>query len=261
MDPIIDRTHLEYKKDKRIAFFSSLLSALVLYLILQFNGYKIPTPPLPEQLLYKDAEMELIPLEPFSEPLKSGGSQGAAGTPSHDPLTNKPNPQNEKMLTDNSTTNTAINSGESKRTNTDEVSNNTATTIKKANPFDPDGSGGGTNHGTGSGVKGTDLGPGNGNGKGNGLGEGDGSGSGPRTRVNNLNMAGIRSNHDCTVAMKLSVNAEGNVVAVEVIAGTTTSDQQLISKITSAVKQQIKYNKRPNTTIERVFYTVNVKAT
>jgi hypothetical protein len=262
MDPIIDRTHLEYKKDKRIAFFSSLITAIVLLLYLHFNGYKIPTPPIPEQLLYKDAEMELIPLEPFSEPIKTGGSKGAAGTPSNDPLTNKPNPQTEKMLTDKTNTNNAINSGESKRTNTDEVTQNTATTIKKPdNPFATDGSGGGANHGTGSGVAGKDLGPGNGMGTGKGMGEGSGDGAGQRTRVNNLNMAGIRSNHDCTIAMKLSVNSEGNVVAVEVIAGTTTSDQTLINQITNAVKQQIKYNKRPNTTIERVYYTVNVKAT
>ncbi len=256
----VDRTRLEYKKDKRIAFASSFSMAVILFLILQFNGYKIPTPPIPEQLLYKDAEMELLPLEAYSEPIKSGGSKGSVGTPSDDPLTNKPNPQTEKILTANTDAG-SVNTGQSSRTNTDQVSQNTATTIvKPKNPFE-EGSGGGGTHGTGSGVAGKDLGPGNGKGDGNGLGEGSGSGVGERKRQTNLNVAGIKSNHDCRIDMKLSVNSEGNVVAVEVLGTTTTTDQKLIQQVTAAIKQQIKYSKRPNTTIERFNYSVNIKAT
>ncbi|HRO76906.1 MAG TPA: hypothetical protein PLP27_12250, partial [Crocinitomicaceae bacterium] len=114
---------------------------------------------------------------------------------------------------------------------------------------------------TGSGVAGKDLGPGNGKGDGNGLGEGSGSGVGERKRQTNLNVAGIKSNHDCRIDMKLSVNSEGNVVAVEVLGTTTTTDQKLIQQVTAAIKQQIKYSKRPNTTIERFNYSVNIKAT
>ncbi|MBN9292873.1 MAG: hypothetical protein J0G96_02700 [Flavobacteriia bacterium] len=259
MEAKVDRTQLEYKKDRRIAFFTSLGLATALFLFLHFNGYKIPTPPLPEQLLYKDAEMELLPLEAYSEPnTKSGGSKGGAGTPSNDPLINKPNPQTERILSDN-TSNTNVNSGQSTRTNTDQVTQNTPTTIKRSE--DPFGSGGGATSGTGSGVFGSDNGPGNGRGNGNGMGEGNGNGSGERSRLSNLNTSGIKSNQDCTIKMRLSVNAEGSVVAVEVLPGTTTNDQKLIQQITTAVKQQIKYNKRPNTTIERIDYSVNIKAT
>lgn len=254
----IDRTLLEYKKDKRIALLYTVLSFVVFVVLLQFNGYKIPTPPLPEQLLFRNAEMELIPVEIVADQsVNSGGSQGAAGTPSNDPLTNKPNPQTEQLLT-NPNSEVAINSGKSKRTNTDEITQNTATTIMKSdNPFD---SGGGTNHGNGSGTFGTDNGPGNGRGNGNGMGEGNGSGTGERIRLTNINLTDVKSNVDCTIKMRLSVNAEGNVVAVEVLPGTTTNNQTLIRDITASVKKQIKYNKRPNGTIERLFYTVKVKA-
>ena len=261
MELKIDRTKLEYQKDKRIAFFSALMMAIAFFLFLQFNGYKVPTPPIPEQLLYKDAEMVLLPFEAYSEPTKSGGSRGAAGTPSNDPLTNKPNPQNEQFVTDNNST-TTINNGQSKRTNTDDASQNTATTIlKPKDPFSTDGTGGGATHGTGTGVLGNDNGPGNGKGTGTGLGEGDGSGLGDRKRMNNLNTVGIKSNHDCRIDMKLSVNSEGNVVGIEVLASSTTNDQKLIQQITTLVKQQIKYNKRPNTNIERINYSVDIKAT
>lgn len=261
MDFKVDRTKMEYQKDKRIAFFSSLTMGIAFFLFLQFNGYKVPTPPIPEQLLYKDAEMELLPFEAYSEPANSGGSKGGAGTPSNDPLTNKPNPQNEQFVTDNAST-TTINNGKSTRTNTDDASQNTATTIRKPdNPFATDGTGGGAMHGTGSGVLGNDRGPGNGKGKGSGLGEGDGSGIGERLRMNNLNISGIKSNNDCRIDMKLSVNSEGNIVGVEVLASSTTNDQNLIKQITALVKQQIKYNKRPNTNIERINYSVNIKAT
>lgn len=260
MEEKVDRTRLEYQKDKRIAFASSFAMAVALFLILQFNGYKIPTPPIPEQLLYKDAEMELLPLEAYSEPAKSGGSKGSAGTPSDDPLTNRPNPQTEKILTNN-TDAPSVNSGQSTRTNTDQVTNNTPTTIvRPRNPFE-DGTGGGANHGTGSGIIGNDNGPGNGRGNDNGMGENDGSGVGERKRMKNLNIAGIKSNHDCRIDMKLSVNSEGNVVAVEVLGSTTTTDRNLIQQITSEVKKQIKYNKRPNTNIERINFSVNIKAT
>lgn len=254
----VDRTILEYKKDKRIALMYTVLSLTIFVLILRFNGYKIPTPPLPEQLLFKDAELELMPLEIYpDESLTEGGSKGSAGTPSNDPLINRPNPQTQQVLTDN-TSNTTINSGKSKRTNTDELSQNEATTIQKSeNPF---GSGGGATHGTGSGIFGDDIGAGNGKGTGTGMGEGAGAGTGQRVRVTNLDLTNIKSNVDCTIRMRLSVNAEGNVIGVEVLPGTTTNDKNLINSVTAAVKKQIKYNKRSNAAVERQFYSVNVKA-
>jgi len=255
----VDRTKMEYKKDRIVALSFSLTLALILFLILRFNGYRIPLPPLPEQVLYMNAEMDLIPVElEESQPNTSnGGSQGGAGTPSNDPLTNKPNPQTAKIVTDN-TSDVAVNSGNSKRTNTDDVTQNTATTIKKSN--NPFGSGGGSDHGTGSGVFGNDKGAGNGRGNGNGMGEGNGNGTGERVRLNNLNISDIKSNQDCSIKMQLSINAEGTVVGVLVLPGTTTSNQTLINAITSAVKKQIRYSKRQNANIERVYYTVNVKA-
>lgn len=260
MEEKVDRTKLEYQKDRRIAMLSAVTLAVVLFLLLHFNGYQIPTPPLPEQLLYKDAEMELIPLEVTVDPasFKDGGSKGGEGTPSNDPLVNRPNPQTERILSDN-TSQTSVNSGQSTRTNTDQVTQNTPTTIKQSE--DPFGSGGGGTKGLGSGVFGSDLGAGNGNGNGNGMGSGDGDGFTERKRLTNLNTSGIRSNQDCTIKMRLTINSEGNVVGVEVMPGTTTSDQNLIQQITSLVKQQIKYNKRPNTATERIPYSVNIKAT
>lgn len=254
----VDRTVLEYKKDKRIALFYTLISATILILLLRFSGYQIPTPPLPQQILFKDAELEFLDLEiQADESQFEGGSQGSAGTPSNDPLTNKPNPQNQQVVTDNNSQ-TTINSGNAKRTNTDEVSQNQSTTIMKSeNPF---GTGGGADHGTSSGIFGDDKGPGNGKGNGNGLDDGDGKGTGQRVRTTNIDVSNIKSNIDCTIKMRLSVNAEGNVVGVEVLPGTSTTDKNLISTVTAAVKQQIKYTKRNGAAVEKMYYTVNIKA-
>ena len=84
-------------KDRKVAGIIALSAFVLLLAILHFLGYRIPTPPLPEQLLYKDIEMELVPLELQDLPTGTGG--GRSGTPAKVEQTDKTPPQMEQVLT------------------------------------------------------------------------------------------------------------------------------------------------------------------
>ena len=71
----------------------------------------------------------------------------------------------------------------------------------------------------------------------------------------------LRSNVDVTIHLKLTIDANGNVIAAyNIKAKTTTTNQILINKVINEVKKQVKYNKEPGAPLAKVFMPVNIKA-
>lgn len=228
---------LESSKDRRMGVMIAFTSLTVAALLLYFISSKIPTPPLPETLLFKDAEMELIPLEAVVAP--DGGGGGGSGTPVESQVVQEVIPQTEEMLT---TTKSpfSTSSGHSNHTNSNTPNNNSSsTTHSSPNPFGGSGgSGGGNTGGNGHGI-----GKDNGDGKGPGTGPGSG-GNVKRFYVTTPNTSNIKNEDFCKVSLKVSVDANGNVISARVnSSGTTTNNQSLINQVRSIVMQEMKYNK------------------
>ena len=110
---------------------------------------------------------------------------------------------------------------------------------------------GGSSSGKGSGF-GTDNGPGS--------GSGPGGGAGGRLRYGDPNTDNINSDEPQTIYLKLSINAEGEVVGGQSTSKTTTTDQRLINQVLANVKSQVRYSKKPGASLEFVYLPVNVRA-
>lgn len=229
---------LESSKDRRMGVLIAFTSLTVAALLLYFISSKIPTPPLPETLLFKDAEMELIPLEAAIAPEGNGG--GGSGTPVDAKVVQDVIPQTEEMLTTSEKSPFNTPSGKSNHTNSNTPNNNGSSTTQKANnPFGGSGgSGGGNTGGNGKGI-----GKDNGDGKGPGTGKGSG-GNVVRMYVRQPNTNNIKNEDFCKISFNVSVDANGNVIAIRVnSAGTTTNNQSLINQVRDLVKSELKYNK------------------
>lgn len=240
-------------KDKRTGLISSFAALLILYVLLYISTFErhAETETQPVEVLME------IPLEQYIEepPRNNKAGGGGGGTPSNDPV-DEPKPQTEKILAAKDG-DVKTHSGKSDNHNSANSENTSSSTQKSDNPFSTDGgSGGGKGGGKG---KGTGLG------RDEGAGEGDGGGNGnnskPRIRLNDPNNDNISSNQSCKVALKLSVNAEGDVVRAENLTSkTTTTNQKVISQVVSNVKNQVKYNKKEGASLEMVYLTVNISA-
>ena len=242
-------------KNKKIALASSLLMALVAFIILHVLSFKIPTPPLPEALLYKDAEMEFIALEDII-PDNIGSGGGGSGTPVDAKVINKFTPQTENVVRDN-TSNTSVVSGNSNHSNTTKPTTNSSTTTTASNnPFGNGGSGGGTQGGNGTGIGNDD---GNGNGPGNGNGSG---GNVKRFLVSKPSTSTISSDEDCKIVLSVLVDENGNIVGNPqfIRAKSTSNNTQLINQIIYLVKTQAKFNKAPGASNGKEVITLDVKA-
>src|SRR5690606_29589332 len=89
---------------------------------------------------------------------------------------------------------------------------------------------------------------------------GDGNGEG-RIRLNDPNVEDLKSNIDAKIHLKLTIDAEGNVVgATNIAAKTTTTDGVLINRVISEVKRQVKYNKESGAPLANVTIIISVKA-
>ncbi len=89
----------------------------------------------------------------------------------------------------------------------------------------------------------------------------DGIGFGSRSRLSNVDVQNISIETDAKIYYKLTIDAEGNVVAFTHYGSkTTTKDLTLINKIGYEIKKQVKYSKKQNAPLMYVDYTVNVKA-
>lgn len=230
--------NLESSKDRKMGMLISFTSVTLFALLMYFISSKIPTPPLPETLLFKDAEMELIPLEAAVAPVGNGG--GGSGTPVDAKVVQEVIPQTEEMLTTSEKSPFNTPSGKSNHTNTNKPNNNGSSTTQKANnPFGGSGgSGGGNTGGNGKG-----FGKDNGDGKGPGTGPGSG-GNVKRFYERTPNTSNIKNEDFCKISLKVSVDPNGNVISVRVnSSGTTTNNQSLINQVRDIVKNELKYNK------------------
>ncbi|TSJ40151.1 hypothetical protein [Fluviicola chungangensis] len=224
-------------KDRKVAGIIAISAFALLLAILHFLGYRIPTPPLPEQLLYQNMEMELIPMELQELPTGTGG--GGSGTPAKVEQTDKTPPQMEQVLTQNSS-NTHVKSGNSNITNTNTPNNNPPSGQNVSNnPFGSGGSGGGNGSGNGHGI-------GNDNGNGEGPGSGPGSGGDPeRYWVEKPNTNSIRSDESCVIVLSILVDPNGNIIGKPTFVknGSNTNDMTVINQVINVVKNQGRFNK------------------
>lgn len=228
---------LESSKDRKMGVMIAFTSLTVAALLLYFISSKIPTPPLPETLLFKDAEMELIPLEAVVAPEGNGG--GGSGTPVEAKVVQEVIPQTEEMLATTSKSPFNTPSGKSNNTNSNTPNNNgSSTTHSSPNPFGGSGgSGGGNQGGNGKGI-----GKDNGDGEGKGTGKGSG-GNVKRFHISKVSTNDIKNEDFCKITFKLKVDYNGNIVVIQVLNnGTTTNNQTLISTVKDRVKSQLKYN-------------------
>ena len=154
-----------------------------------------------------------------------------------------PKPEKKaKILTPTiSTTDVKITSG-----NSDNKTNSSTSTEASTNYFGD----GGSSLGKGSGF-GTDNDHGSGSGPG---------GGGGRIRYGDPNTDNIYSDEPQTIYLKLTVNAEGEVVGGKSTSKTTTTDQRIINQVLTNVKSQVRYSKKPGASLEFVYLTVNVRA-
>lgn len=239
------------KNDRIKSFTVSLLLFAFLYFSLIFLKIVNSQPEQIEDVIEIEKVPEEITIHKFETSEKSGGG---SGTEVKAPVQEKFTPQTEKVVTDpNSESTNTIAKGNSNHSNSEHSSENEASTTKAApNPFGTGGSGGGTGGGNGKGFGKDD---------GNGTGKGNGEGVKARVRLNDPNTDGIESDQNCKICMKLTINAEGDIIKAEnIIAKTTTTNQLIISQVLSNVKAQVKYNKKEGAAPEIVFLTVNLSA-
>lgn len=243
------------KQDIRKSFvIAGLFLLVILFITTLIHITSVTDPPVHSEVT-KDVPLEFLELN-FEPKAQQGGSPGGSGTPSMDQLNKTNPPQQKELLTTTDANATAIQSGKSNKTNTDKPTNNTATTpVQGNNPFASGGSGGGDQGGSG-GVFGSDNGKG---GKGAGTGNGDGNGSGKaRTRYNNISTDNIYTNSEVKVVLILQVDESGKVIGTRTVGTqTTTKDQNIINKVASACKAQLKYAKGDRITEE--YYTAVIR--
>jgi hypothetical protein len=242
---------VSYAIDKRIGIITSFVIVLIVFLILRFSYYMMADPPPEDIPLIASTEITELELEKLV--IENGGSSGGAGTPTDDPVDPNPQPQIEKVVT-SPKSKTSVKTGEGNQTNGNDPNAKPTTLVKGKNPF----GGGNAETGTKQGLFGKD----NGTEKGKEGSGGDGKGENGRVKLTSLNIDDLQSNQSCKIALKLSINAEGNVVTASNIAGqTTTTDQRLINQVIELVKRQIKYNKKEGAIIEKISLIVSVQAT
>jgi hypothetical protein len=242
-------------KDKKISALVSFLILGLMFLFLIITTIPQADPPIYETV-YPEVEMDmLIPMEAMELAETSGGG-GGGGTPTNDRVDPIPREQSAKVLTSNSsTTDLKVASGNSNKTNSNNKTNTATSTEASTNYFGDGGSGSGKEGGKGSGF-GTDNGPGDGPGS----GSGSGGGGGGRVRYGNPNNDNIYSDEPQTIYLKLTVNAEGEVVGGKSTSKTTTTDQRIINQVLTNVKSQVRYSKKAGASLEFVYLTVNVRA-
>lgn len=232
------------KLDVRKAIVASILFMITLLIVLWVLKYEMADPPPKDYILPAQMDLEVINLKEFQ--VQKGGG---AGRPSDAKVDPNPPKTVEQVLTNPKSSRTT-NSGKGKITNTNKSDAEATSPVKSDNPFGQQGRG--ETDGPGKGKKG--LGPDTGPGEGEG-----GTDTKPRIRLNDPNSDDIYTNVNVTVRVKVTINANGDVVkAMNISSVTTTTDQRLINQVLELVKQQAKYNKKPNAALEEAYITVKL---
>jgi hypothetical protein len=236
------------KRDQQIGIIASAIFLTLLFIILVMFTYQVADPaPRP---FVQPAATSLENLEIENLKVEVGGS--SAGSPSDAPV-EQPQIQTEKVLTKKENPKTKSPTGESSNSNSPNSKAEASSQQQSTNPF---GTGGSATSGQGTSKFGSDNNGAAGTGPG---GVGDGKG---RIRLNDPVVDDIISDANHRINLRLTVNSEGNVVAIKNIASeTTTNDQRIINQVIAAVKNQVKYNKKNDAGLEIVFLTVNLNAT
>ena len=228
---------VEISKDRRLAALVSIGSATLVFVVLHFLTYRIPMPPLPEQLKYQDMEAEFIELTPESLPETAAAGGGGGGDEVNAPKSDHFEEQMQEVVQTNNS-NYSHSSGKSNHTNTNHSTNNGASTQNPDdNPFNNDG---GSGDGSGGGNVG---GIGKDNGNTSGPGKGGGTGAGSRKLIRTPNADDINSDEDCKITYRVQIAADGSVISAKVVygGGTTTSNTSLINKGAALIKAQARY--------------------
>lgn len=246
---------VELAKDRRIAGAITLGIAAITFVILHFFSYSIPMPPLPEQLKYKDMEVQFIELTPESLPETANSGGGGGGDEVNAPQQDKFTEQTQEVLTTKGGSG-KINSGHSNHTNSPNGQNTSGTKNPSNNPFGDGGSGSGSGGGNGGGLGQDD---GNGTGPGN---DGNGSGTAKRWLERKPNANDIDSDEDCVIVLSVKVNADGTINGTPKIVrnGTTTGNQTLLNRAISLVKSQARYNSVSGASVVEKTITLRLEA-
>ena len=233
------------KFDERKGIVSAILMIFGILVLLFVLKYEIADPaPVPFKLA---TQIDISMIELKNLKIEGGGS----GTPSDAKVDPRPTPKTEQQLTQKNSK-TSTNSGKANVTNAPNSQNEATSPVKSDNPFG--GNGTGTDEKGGRGNKG--LGPDEGVKSGGG-----GEDRSPRRRLNDPNADDIVSDVNCIIRVKVSINANGDVVRADNISSiTTTNDQRIINRVLELVKSQTKYNKKPNAPIEQAYITVTLRA-
>ncbi|MEJ6776165.1 MAG: hypothetical protein QNK85_02430 [Crocinitomicaceae bacterium] len=234
--------------DKRKGIITAVFTMLLLLLYLWFTTFEMADPPPQDVIVEATTE---FPKEIILENLKIEGGSGAGKA--SDAILDEPKPKTEKLITKTDNKDTQVNTGKANTTNSSNSQNNNTTPTKSSDPFASGGNGTGDDGGSGD-KFGGDSGTGTAGNGGNGGGNG-------RIRKNDPVINGLGSNVDVTIHLKLTIDAEGNVISASNIkAQTTTSNQVLINRVINEVKKQVKYNKEPGAPLAKVFMPVYIKA-
>ncbi|MBW7867989.1 MAG: hypothetical protein H3C31_06670 [Brumimicrobium sp.] len=237
--PIVD------KSDNRNGIIIAIIYVLSLLFILFFIKYSEPDPPkitVPIPIILGEEG-----ITDFDINNGGGGSPSEQVNPLPQPTKNEP----KEQATQKEDSPVKVTSGKGK---TEGKQSNTENT-SAPNPFSGTGTGGQGKDGTGPGL-GSDNGPGSGAGD-------PGTGSKGKTRIRTKNITSkphTINNEKCEVALKLTIDAQGKVVRVDVIRDkTTTTNQKLIDEVVELAKQEVRYEAKDGAQNEIAYYTVTVR--
>lgn len=228
------------QQDHRKGIIAAVLSLLLTLFILFFIKYSEPDPP---------KVTVPIPISMAEEGIEEFEINNAGGgAPSETQTTTDQNPSAEEQPTQDESSVTVPEGSDQGDTES------STPTEEPSSPFSGGGTGGQGSDGSGGGF-GADEGPGEGDGD-----PGTGS-AGDRKRLNNIKSKPKTPNSNInTIALKLTVDQRGVVVAAEAdMANTTTTNRALIDEVIELVKKEVRYEERPNARNQIAYYTVTVK--
>lgn len=250
---IFQITHKDEIKDQQIALVASFLSITLLLVVSYFITFSIYAP-VPKDIppFKSDEVIQALSIPEKYLELKTDGGLSGGGTASNDKL-DTPKEQVQQIIAGNNNINVKVNSGNSNKTNGNNTQNGPSTSHVGNNPFGSGGNGGGT--GAGNGPFGG-IGGGEGNGEGNGVGDGKN-----RIRMNDPKLPEYAIDFDSKINLKLTINANGDVVNASYIRSIgTTIDLKIINEVIREVIKQVHYKKDKDAGLAITYLTVSLHA-